>query len=204
VGAGGVGGRAAAPPRRWIPRRFDVPLWSTDELEAPDVASPPSGPLPAESRLLRPWLLPGPGYAPPGGATGVRLRVTRAGNPVRWARVDAFGDGGLRVGWGHGDEHGDVLLLLTDTGALPPPAPSRLDVVLRVHAPAEAVDPDPLDPLADLPVETVGRSAVPPTAQDLDNDLLRGITPPTGYVAAPDDVVPLTVGRVVPLASAVP
>ena len=192
--------RVDDPERRWVPRRFVIPLWTAAEVEATDAVPPPaSGPIPAESRLLLPWLLPGPAYPVTPGATGVQLRIIRDGVPVRWARVEVFGTGGHRIAWAHGDEHGQALLILAGTGAIPPPAPATFDVAIRVHAP----DPgavDPRDPLADLAVEPVTRSSAPPTAQDLDNDLLRGITPPSGYRRSPDVVVTLTVGKVIAFA----
>jgi hypothetical protein len=198
--------RVDDPARRWLPRRFTVPLWTVREVEEVD-ANPgrPGGPIPAESRLLRPWLLPGPAFAVVKGATGLRLRVTRESVPVRWARVEAFGAGGHRIGWAHGDEHGEALLLISGTGAVPPPAPARFDVALRFHVPARRAEPDPADPLADLALERVTRSSAPPVAGDLDNDLLRGITAPPGYLTADQDVVTaLTIGEVTPFGYDVP
>jgi hypothetical protein len=202
--------RVHDPARRWQPRRFRVPLWTAKEVEAVDANPPPaSGPIPAESRLLRPWLLPGPAYLPPRTATGVRLRITRGSVAVRWPRVEAFGLRGHRVGWAHGDEHGQLLLLVRDIGVLPQPPPATFDVAIRIHTPHP--DPrrrppvDPLDPLADLTVEDMARSSAPPTNQDLDNDLLRGITRPSDYVTVDQDVVvTLTVGEVVAFSHDIP
>ncbi|MGK4583991.1 hypothetical protein [Kitasatospora sp. HPMI-4] len=212
-GGGGVRGRSATlriadPEGRWVPRRFTLPLWSRAELAEAD-RRPTGRSVPVAARLLRPWLLPGVAYPVARGVTGLRLRVTFAGVPVRWPRVEAFGPGGLRVGWAHGDQHGQVLLLVDGTGALPPPAPSRFEVALRAHIPDPAAAPppeslerldalDPFDPLGDLVVETVERSHNPPRPEDLDNDVLRGLAVPAGYLTAARDVVqPLTVGQVV-------
>jgi len=196
------------PALRWQARRFAVPLWTAPEVEAVDARPPAAGPVPAESRLLRPWLLPGPAYPVPRGSTGLRLTVTRASVPLRYARVEAFVGPGVRAGWAHCDEHGQALLVVPTSAAIRLPQ-SRVDVVLRTHAPDPAPDRrpqlDPLDPLADLPVEPVVRSAAPPTPQDLDNDLLRGITRPPGYVTADQDVpAVLTVGAVLPFAYDIP
>jgi hypothetical protein len=203
--------RVDDPARRWLPRRFAVPLWTAAEVEGVDGDPPTSGPIPAESRLLRPWLLPGPAYPVPPGTTGLRLTVTRGSVPLRYARIEAFGNPGIRIGWAHSDEHGQALLIISRSGAVPMPAPDHadVDVVLRTHG--QDPDPDrrpavdPGDPLADVPVEAVTRSAAPPTALDLDNDLLRGITRPPEYVTAAQDVLTtFTVGTVRPFAYDIP
>ncbi len=183
-----------------MPRRLTVPLWTRAEVAGADNRPPTLGYVPAPSRLLRPWLLPGPAYPVARGVTGIRLRVTYLGMPVRWPRVEAFGPGGLRVGYAHGDEYGQVLLLVESTGALPPPTPSTFPIALRSHIPdpALAAPTSGLDPLADLAVESIARSAAPPAPQDLDNEVLRGITPPPGYRTAAQDVIrTLTVGQLV-------
>ncbi|MCJ0874262.1 hypothetical protein [Streptomyces sp. AP-93] len=189
------------PARRWIPRRFSVPLWTHAELTGADADPPTAQPVRADARLMRPWLLPGPAYPVPQGTTGIRLRVTRAGRPVRWPRVEAYGaPAGALVGWAHGDEHGQVLLLLHGIGVLPSPVPSTYTVALRSLArdPATAPPPDPRDALADLVVEAVTRSQSPPSGADLDNPLLRGSSRPPGYrTSTADTVHTLTVGQVV-------
>lgn len=183
--------RFVDPGYRLVPRRFRVPLWTVVDVAAAD-ASPPSGPyIPVRSRLLRPWLLPGSAYELPRGTTGVRGRVTRAGKPVRWARISASGPGNVPVGWTHGDERGEFLLVVTDTGLLPPPAPSSINIDLVVSAGPQQPTTDG-DRYADLVVEPVSQSAVPPNASDLDNDVLRGVARPAGYVdstAIPTGVV---------------
>ncbi|MER5728125.1 hypothetical protein ABT084_07155 [Streptomyces sp. NPDC002138] len=202
VGAA-VSVRIDDPARRWIPRRFAVPLWTRAELADAD-ATPPTAPhVRADARLLLPWMVPGPAYPLPQGMTGIRLRVTRPGpspTPVRWPRVEAFGPGGVLVGWAHGDEHGQVLLLIGGDAPLPFPPPPRFDVALRTHAPDAGPPPPPgSDPLAGLVAEAVVRSVSPPRPQDLDNDVLRGLAPPPGYrTCATDTVRTLTVGQVVP------
>ncbi|MGW8783902.1 hypothetical protein ACWGNM_38380 [Streptomyces sp. NPDC055796] len=196
--------RVEDPARRWIPRRLSVPLWTRAEVSGADEQPPTAAHVRADARLLVPWLLPGPAYPVPQGTTGLRLRVVRpdaAATPVRWPRVDAFGPGGVPLGWAHGDEHGQVLLLIDGVGVLPYPVPSRFAVALRTHAPDPPADlpADPSgDPLADLCAEPVVRSANPPRPQDLDNAVLRGTARPAGYrTAAADTVRALTVGRVV-------
>ncbi|MEU6863229.1 hypothetical protein ABZ924_08160 [Streptomyces sp. NPDC046876] len=192
------------PARRFVPRRFRVPLWTRAELAGADARPPTAAHVRADARLLLPWLLPGPAYPVPQGTTGLRFRVAYAtgpagSGPVRWPRVDAFGPGGVPLGWAHGDEHGQVLLLIDAVGVLPSPVPSRLDIALRTHA----ADPEPPPPatgaLPGLPTEPVDRSTSPPRPQDLDNAVLRGTARPAGYrTGAADTVRTLTVGQVVP------
>ncbi|MFB7051958.1 hypothetical protein ACFCXT_02250 [Streptomyces vinaceus] len=192
--------RVEDPARRWVPRRLRVPLWTRAEVSGADELPPTAPHVRADARLLLPWLLPGPAYPLPRGTTGLRLRVVRPGaaaSPVRWPRLEAFGPGGVLIGWAHGDEHGQVLLLIDGVGVLPYPMPSRFAVALRTHAP----DPPqgvPADPLEDLVAEPVVRSANPPRPEDLDNAVLRGAARPAGYrTAAADTVRTLTVGEVV-------
>ena len=61
--------RIADPARQFVPRRLTVPLWSVAEVSAADNDGGPF--VPAASRLLRPWLLPGSAYPLVRGATGV-------------------------------------------------------------------------------------------------------------------------------------
>lgn len=183
--------RIADPSRQFVPRRLELPPWQLTEVLAAE-ANPPV--LPAESRLLRPWLAPGSGYRLPRGATSIRGRVARADRTgVRWARLTALGPGNQQIGWTQADDRGEFLLMIDDTGTLPPPAPSTLPVDLVVTA----ADPNPPDPaadqLADLVIEQLTRSTNPPAPQDLDSDLLRGRTVPAGYHANTAVVAQLSV-----------
>ena len=196
--------RIVDPARRYVPRRFELPPWKLAEILAAE-ATPPV--VPAASRLLRPWLSPGTAYQAARGTTAIRGRVARGGTGVRWARLTAIGPGPQAVGWAHADERGEFLLVIADTGTLPPPAPSELQVDLTVIAPAPPPPGPPgppgppagsagdqaADPYADLVVEALPRSANPPTPTDLDNNILRGRAMPPGYVASTSAVPPLTV-----------
>ena len=173
--------RIVDPSRQFVARRFRLPPWQLTEILAAE-ANPPV--VPAESRLLRPWLAPGSGYRLPRGATSIRGRVARADRTgVRWARLTALGPGNQPVGWTQADDRGEFLLMIDGTGTLPPPAPSTLPVDLVVTA----ADPAPVPPapdtdqFADLVIEQLIRSANPPVPQDLDSDLLRGRAVPPGY-----------------------
>lgn len=187
------------PRRRFVPRRFSIPLWTLAEVLPVD-QDPPTGPyIPVASRMLRPWLLPGSAYRATRGTTALRGRVVRdGGQPARWARVNGLGAKGELLGWTHCDDRGEFLLLIGSAGALPPPAPDTLDVALVVTAPATATTPDPADRLADLVAEAVTRSSAPPKPSDLDNDLVRGLAVPPGYRAstAPRPQLTVPVGEV--------
>ncbi len=197
--------RLVDPRRRVVARRLELPLWSLADVRAAE-ATPPV--VPSASRVLRPWLWPGVAAGLPRGATVVRGRVESGGAPVRWARVTAVRPGDGPVGRAHADERGEFVLLVTDTGSLPPPAPSTLDVDLEVVAPDPATAPpvDPDDRYADLVVEGLARASNPPTPAELDNPVLRGTAVPPGYVpntvVAPTLTVP--VGGELTLTEAIP
>lgn len=192
--------RVTDPAGRFVPRRLRVPIWTLDDVGAVDDEPPSGTAVPALSRTIRPWLLPGAAYLPPGGATGARLRVVRSGAPVRWPRVEVFGTGGARLGWGHGDEHGQVLLVIDSLGSAMPSGP--VAVALRVHVPPApaALPPDPAgtDPLRDLPVEGLPRQPAGPVT--FTDDATIGVAVPAGYATASADVVrTLVPGRVTSL-----
>ena len=194
--------RITDPDGRFVPRRVRVPIWSLDEVRGVD-DDPSAGPaVPALSRTVRPWLLPGAAYPFPGGSTGARLRVVRGGTPVRWPRVEVFGGGGARLGWGHGDEHGQVLVVVDSLGSGMPSGP--VPVALRVHVPTVAPPGPPsadaaADPLRDLLPETLPRQPTTPGA--FTDDTTIGVAVPSGYVTASADVVrSLVPGRVTALA----
>jgi hypothetical protein len=197
---------------RWLPRRLAMRL--PDRVRAAAVDAIPPGPvLTADQRSVEAWLFPGPAYPVPAGATGARLRISRLGQPVPWPRLQLFGPGGVPAGWAHGDEHGDVLVLVTGTGTIPPPAPPTFTIAVRVHLPDPARPPgvgppdpfavpetaEPLrtdDPLAALVAERVTPPAGPALPEGLDPDAAHGTSVPAGYVTTAQDYpVPLTTGR---------
>jgi hypothetical protein len=187
--------RITDPRRRFVPRRLKVRLWPLARVVEADQRPPTASYVPGRSRLLRPWLLPGSAAALPRGTTALRCRVTHAGAPVRWARLEMFTAAG-RIGWGHGDERGEVLVVAGNRAAYPPIGATSFPTAVRVHRPVNPPPPDPDDPLADLVVQRIFRSVAPPVPTNLDNARLRGIAVPPGYVTAPDQVVTLTSGRV--------
>lgn len=194
--------RITDPAGRFVPRRVTVPIWTLDEVRGVDHDPPTAAAVAALSRSIRPWLLPGAAYLPPGGATGARLCVVRDGLPVRWVRIEVYSNVGARLGWGHGDEHGQALLIIDSLGGAMPATP--VPVALRIHVPT-APPPNPnrsdllSDPLWDLPLETLPRQPVP--AGSFTDDATIGVAVPRGYATASADVIrALVPGRVNALA----
>jgi hypothetical protein len=166
------------PTRRFVPRRLSVPLT----------------PAPV---MIEPGFFPGAAYGPGELATGIRGRVVRGppGDqaPVRWCRALARTAGGEIVGRAHGDDRGEILLLLAPEagtiGDLQDPLDLEVTVYARLTVPPPA---NPLalelDPLWDLPLEPVSATT---------DDAARGLTLPAGYVATATSVrtVSFTLGR---------
>ncbi|WP_127500920.1 hypothetical protein [Actinoplanes solisilvae] len=171
----GVGDRVLLrvddPGRRWVPRRFDVELWTSAD----------AGPaIPVAARTLQPRLLPGAAWNPPRGSTCVRGRVSWAGRPVRWPRLVAT-EGDANVGWAHGDENGEFLLVVTGLGTAIGPLPDTLNLDLIVQIPDPAAPADPHDPVADLVVEPIDRALSQPAPGTAAHEVLIGRAAPAGY-----------------------
>jgi hypothetical protein len=168
--------------RRYVPRRFRLPVPAEATLVAAEQAAEQSPWPPIPSRVFRPVLYPGANWGTQAGATAVRGRVLRAdGSAARWARVSAAdADHGYPVGWAHGDDRGEFLLVLTSSDAgLFTPGSALAHVTLTISArPAPATIDSPAqsqaDPLWDLEVETLP----PPGFADAVSD---GRTPPADY-----------------------
>lgn len=142
--------RVVEPLRRIVPRRLTLDLTA--------------------QRTFPVGLFPGAGAAVPTGATVVRGRVTRLVDPgtgerapVRWARVratDLASPDPAEVGWAHGDDRGEFVLVVghADTAIVVPPTQRALQLTVGAVLPTPPPDPtDPLrpavDPLWDLPPE---------------------------------------------------
>jgi hypothetical protein len=189
--------RLVDPDRRFVARRFDLSLWPLAAVLAAE-AVPPT--VPAASRMVRPWLWPGSAALLPRGTTVIRGVVHAGPEPVRWARLTALRPTGVAgpndvVGHGHANERGEFVVIVTDSGTLPPPAPTSMPIDLVVIAPnpATAPEPDPLDRYADLVVEPLAHPSNPPLPAEVDNAVLRGTATPDGYVANTAAVPRLTV-----------
>lgn len=159
--------------RRFVPRRFRVTIPA--ESAADGVA--------LERRARRPALFPGAAYDTSEAVTGMRGRVTSAGKPARWARVEARLPGtATRVGRAHCDDRGEFLLLVEPAAA--PLAdlaePLQLDLLAyRPDPPSPMPDAEAraADELWDLPVEGLSASGAP-------DPVAEGAFPPAGWTAA--------------------
>lgn len=136
--------------RRYVPRRLRIPFTSLADV----ITEEGTGARPApRGRLI--GVFPGAAFPVEGASTGIRGRVVDgAGAPVRWVRAEARHPvRGTRLGYAHGDDRGEFLLLLdTPASTLDAPAGLRFPVEVLVEAlPAAAPMPPPLtgDPLAD-------------------------------------------------------
>jgi hypothetical protein len=196
--------------RRFVPRRLRLPLMVPQPhavLPAPRVTLQDVDVAPLGSRLRRPFLFPGAAYDVSETATGLRGRVTRAGVPMRWARVVARLPGTTTVvGRAHGDDRGEFLLLV-DAGAGPvTDLGVPLDVEVSVFgpqtpptSPAPARRDDPVDSLWGLPLEVVtalGWPAPDSVSAGVDLPVSTTGTLPTDYTASVTQVVQLRAGRI--------
>jgi hypothetical protein len=144
--------------RRLVPRRVGVQIAEEAAVLAAETAGTP---VPLFSRVFPVGLFPGAAAPLPSRATVVRGRVVTAGAaPVRWVRVVAADAAGDEVGWAHGDDRGEFVLVVTAAAGAVVPADDPLPVSLTVHATLPPPAPDPVDPLRpavdplwDLPVE---------------------------------------------------
>jgi hypothetical protein len=166
------------PTRRYVPRRFTVTPWQLAEV------AEPAPYVEAFARMLRFWLHPGTAYLLPGAATAIRGRVVQNGRPKRWARVQGTTPASV-AGWAHTDERGEFVLPIIDAGQdLTRVTADTITVTLRVIGTPTVADPEP--PLnertTDLVSEAIARSSNPATPAEVDNDVLRGIAVPAGYV----------------------
>ena len=158
--------------RRIVPRRVEIAIADEATVLAAE-ADPATAPVPVWQRTAPVWCFPGASAPLPSRATVVRGRLVRddgsALAPVRWARVRADNVDGDPVGWAHGDDRGEFVLVVEPTagGVVIPDDP--LSVTLTVGAalppmgPGDLADPfrAEVDPLWDLPVETLTLAADP-------------------------------------------
>jgi hypothetical protein len=132
--------------RHYVPRRLHLDL----------------DPLP---QVRRPALFPGAAYDVSARATGLRGRVTRAGEPMRWVRVEARLTGpDVLVGRSHGDDRGEFLLLLAPEAAPFVDLSDPLEIEVTVFGPSTPPVPSPpslaeQDAYWDLPLEMLGAPA---------------------------------------------
>jgi hypothetical protein len=195
--------RITDPAATFVARRLRVPLWTLADVTGADTVPPASAYIPSLRRQISPWLLPGPAFPLPGGITAIRVRVLRTGEPVRWARVEAWDAAGARVAWAHGDEHGQALLIL-DGLAAPSNPFTPVGLAVRLHVPPAPLPATTLadleyDPFADLPVELIARSPLAPAPPVEGDDVSIGVAVPAGYLTSTqDELIDAVVGTVTP------
>lgn len=159
------GTRIAGAGRGIVPRRLAVDLPTLEDVVDADT-DPDADPIPIWRRAFSIGCHPGAGADLPSRATVLRGRIVRQVDgvdvPVRWARVRGTNPTGDVVGWAHGDDRGEFVLVVgagvNDIGM--PDNPLRVSITIGAEAPPPTPDPaDPLrsvvDPLWDLPVETI-------------------------------------------------
>ena len=198
------GTRLAGRGRRIVPRRVSVVITSEQAVLDAD-ADPTTPPHPQWRRALPVACFPGAAADLPSGATVLRGRLVRddgSGNlvPVRWARVRATTPAGAEIGWAHGDDRGEFVLVArpSDAAVAVPADPLEVHLTVGFEEPSPAPDPlDPflvqVDPLWDLPVESVSASATPETEPTINGRafLPEHVVSPVNPVAP----IPLPHGR---------
>jgi hypothetical protein len=174
--------RASADQRRFVPRRLRIPL----------LAQPAAESRPYTERVRRPVLFPGAAYDTAEAMTGLRGRVEDAGQPVRWARVTARDPvSGLTVGRAQCDDRGEFLLLIESGAGGLGDLTDPLELEIQVHTPNTPVVPaavKALDPLWDLPVESVPAPGLP-------DPVCAGALPWSEWSAAATTTIEFTLGR---------
>ena len=172
--------------RHYVPRRLRVPLRTlaqVQETEAEEALDYMFG------RVRRPVLFPGAAYDIGETVTGLRGRVLRDDEPMRWCAIEArLPVSRALVGRARGDDRGEFLLVITPSAAPEGDldASGRLEVEVSIAGPstpplASTADLADLDDLWDLPLEIV------PPPGDTD-DVSTGIALPPDYVIAPTAV----------------
>ncbi|MDB5858121.1 MAG: hypothetical protein JWQ76_1810, partial [Ramlibacter sp.] len=184
-------------PRRYVPRKLALTPVQAGGIPAATAAN-----------IRQAWLWPGTAYPLPGKASAVRGCVRKGAAlataaPVAWARVVFTRPGPVppnfanevTLGYAHGDDRGEFLAVFGPDAV---PGGAALPASLALHAwlflPPAASTFDAADPLASLPLEVGGTTAL--------NDVLRGTEVPAGYVKKGPVAVTLPLGRVLAIADA--
>lgn len=180
--------------RYYIPRRLRIPLLTLTEvmtIEENEVVDYFSG------RVRSVAMFPGAAYHSHSGQTGIRGRVIRDGEPMRWAYVEAIDLTSSEViARTRGDDRGEFLLLLPSHALQASDLSDSFDVRVSVAGPTTVpVPPTPdfsaQDSFWDLPLEIVPAAGLPDTVSN-------GESLPSGYDMAPSAVrtVNFQIGRV--------
>lgn len=185
----------------YVPRRLEIPI--PTEAAVVSAVGQDLTPVPAWRRTFAVGLFPGAAAPLTPGSTVVRGRVVRQDGgvlrSVRWARVRATVASGavdVEVGWAHGDDRGEfVLVLRPPSDALTVPAdPMVVNLTVSRQDPPPlppATDPDlaDLDLLWDLPLERVVPSPTAATGALLTG---RGFVPGFPQVTPVNPVNPIS------------
>jgi len=176
--------------RRVAPRRLGIPILTLTDVETAEAGDKQG----FNRRIRRPAFFPGAAYDFSATTTGMRGRVVRNGQPMRWARATATLPGSsVVVGHAHGDDRGEFLLLIganvTTGSALPKP----LEIEVSVFGPSSPPSPPSpelprLDPLWDLPREQLSAPGDP-------DPVAAGTELPPDYTAKVTRVIEFTLGK---------
>jgi hypothetical protein len=163
--------------RRVAPRRLRLPILDWDDvLAAEDDLDSPQPPVAARS--FRPYLFPGAAYDLPSGITALRGRVTLAGEPLRWARIQAVrpavnGSPAVTIGFAHGDDRGEFVLVPDSPDLNRNEWPNPFPLALRIFG---RTTPAPPAAEADFVRDTF--RTLPPAGPDRDRYVLAHIADP--------------------------
>lgn len=181
--------------RRYVPRRLVVPFPTLADV----LAEEQSGHRP-ESRGRTFRVFPGAAFRTEGSSTGIRGRVLDGnGVPLRWTRAVATHPvRGTRLGYAHGDDRGEFLLLLTTPSSILENSGGlvfQVDVTVLARpaggpVPSPITQPPESDPLGDLLPEDVPAPGSP-------DDVSNGATTPGGFTRSVTNSVTVTLGRLV-------
>jgi hypothetical protein len=169
--------------RRFVPRRLRIPILT--EAAADN--------QPYTFRVRQLGLFPGAAYDVSESATGLRGRVLRGGQPMRWAWVVAtIPNRNVVVGRTQGDDHGEFLLLIGAAGLPPGDLVDPLAIQVTVFGPNPVPVPafpelPALDPLWDLPLEQA-------SAPGIADPVSAGTHLPPDYTAAASQIVDFQLG----------
>ena len=180
--------------RYYIPRRLRIPLLTLAEvmtIEANEVADYLAG------RVRSVVMFPGAAYHSHSGQTGIRGRVIRDGEPMRWAYVEAIDLVSSQViARTRGDDRGEFLLLLPSHALQASDLSASFDVRVGVAGPTTVpVPPTPdfaaQDSFWDLPLEDIPAASLP-------DNVSNGETLPGAYQmsASAQRTVSFQIGRV--------
>jgi hypothetical protein len=203
--------RTVGGGRRIVPRRLRVAI-ATEAVVLAAEADPATPPHPIWRRTFPIECFPGAAADLASGSTVIRGRILRSGPigelvPVRWARVLAETTAGVEVGWAHGDDRGEFVLVVRPSAGNVTVPTDPFPVVLTVGAVLPPPVPNPLDPLLpqvdplwDLPLETVVASPLPATEPTLngrrflpEHSVVTPLVPPQPLLVAHGRQVSVTV-----------